>query len=247
MIRAITVCLIYIIPMLLHRDNIISPTTYHLNIHINAEGRNFLMNNNENIVLVFSPRTGDCYSVVFAAFDPFGDNNLVQFGNTRIAYAAAQQLIYGDSLAENSFIGATPGKLYPFMNLGFKGSVPAFSDKVLGIINRRKTATYENLACGFASEVTVNNAEGYGVIYLYSLPYGQTLYFEPLSKVMIFTGKGFFTNMILPPGMLKPNGEQSPALSKGQVLVTGSYLEIDLNETSSVVFDSVTHVFVEGN
>lgn len=247
MIRSITVCLMYIIPALLHRDNIISPATYSLTIRIDADGRNFLLKNNETIVLVFSPRAGDCYSVVFAAFNPFGDSNVVYFGNRRIAYAASQQLIYGDPLVQNSSIGVAPGKLYPFMNLGFKGSIPAFSDKVSGIINKRKTATSENIACGFASEVKFNNVEGYGVICLYSLPYEQTLYFEPLSKVLIFTGKGFFANMILPPGMLKPNGEQSPALSKGQVLVTGSYLEIDLNETSNVVFDNVTHTFVKGN
>jgi hypothetical protein len=246
MIRCIFICLIYIIPALLHRDNMVSGPTYNLNIHINSAGRDFLLNNDENIILVFSPRTGDRYAVVCAVFDPFGDNNPVQFTNSYIAYASVQQLAYGDSLVKNISIDVSPGNLYTFLNQGFKGSLPAFSDQVFGMINKRKTKAYDNLSCGFAMDVKINNVSTYGIINLSSLPYAHTLYVEPSAKVMIFTGKGFFTKMILPPGMLKPDGTNS-RIDSMPLLVCGPYLEIDLNETSNVIFDSVAHVFVNGN
>ena len=215
-----------------------------LNIQIDVTGRRNLLDNNETIVLVFPQGQYDKYFIACVSFSPFGDNNLVEFSDAWVAYASAQDINHWDIAHMDASVKAAPGYVQAFTNLGFEGNRPAYAKQVFGILNNRDIGAGNNLCCGFGRQIKVNNNSTNYVVSLSSLPYNQTFNFEAGTKLRIFLAKGFQSNMIVPAAALTP--VSTAAARSAMPPFIGSYLEIDLDDTNTVHFDSATNVFVEG-
>jgi hypothetical protein len=214
-----------------------------LNIQIDQTGRQFLLDNNETIVLALPQDENYEYLVACVSFNPFGNNNTVDFFDDWIEYASSQSISYMDIIKMNTEQKVNKGNTYIFDNAGFQGSSPAYSDQVYGLLNERNIDLNHNLTCGLGQKININNNSDadYYAINVYSVPYNQTAYFETNSKIWIFAAAGISSSMIIPSNMPTSN-------SKTQKSITiGSYLEIDLKQTSSIYFDNLTHTFKVGS
>lgn len=214
-----------------------------LNIQIDQTGRQFLLDNNEAIVLALPQDEDYKYLVACVSFSPFGDNNTVDFFDDWIEYTSSQNISYMDIIKMNAQQKVNIGNVYTFDNAGFQGSSPAYSDQVYGLLNERNIDGNYNLTCGLGQKISINNDSdpGYYAINVYSVPYNQTIYFETNSLVRVFVASGISNNMIISSAMLSPT-----ARTKNNAIV-GSYLEIDLQQISTIYFDNLTHTFKIGS
>ncbi|MFV8328337.1 hypothetical protein [Flavobacterium sp. ZS1P14] len=214
-----------------------------LNIQIDQIGRQFLLDNKETIVLALPGNEDYKYLVACVSFSPFGDINIIDFLDDWIEYASSQSISYMDTIHMNTQQKVTIGNVYTFDNTGFKGSSPAYSDQVYGLLNERNIDGNYNLTCGLGQKVTINSSSDadYYAINVYAVPYNQTLYFETNNMVWIFAAGGISSNMIIPSTMPTPN------ITAQKSVVVGSYLEIDLKQTSTIYFDNLTHTFKVGS
>ncbi|NRS89624.1 hypothetical protein HNQ02_002555 [Flavobacterium sp. 7E] len=214
-----------------------------LNINIDAKGRRFLLDNDENIILVF-PCKEDKFSITCLSFPPFGDSNEVEFFDDYFLNATAQDIYQFEIIGFNNQQPINYGNVYRFDGVSFTYDRQAFSNDVCGLSN--ESANIKNLASGIAQKIKVLNQEESRTISIGSVPQNQTIYFDLPQLVWVFVAKGISSNMILPNDMLTPvKMECMKKINKpsNSSLIIGDYLEIDLKETISVLFDSTINAF----
>jgi hypothetical protein len=201
------------------------------------------LDNKETIVLALPQDEDYKYLVACVSFSPFGDNNTVEFLDDWIEYASSQSISYMDIINMNAQQKVNMGNVYTFNNTGFKESSPAYSDQVYGLLNERNIDGNFNLTCGLGQKIDINSNSdaGYYAINVYSVPYNQTIYFETNSIIWIFAAGGISSNMIVPSNMPTPDTKTQKSVA------VGSYLEIDLKQTSTIYFDNLTHTFKLGS
>lgn len=214
----------------------------NLNININATGRQFLLDNSLSIGLAFCDDSDGKHAVVCASFKPFGDVNALVFSDTWAAYAMQATPDFWKVITFDAQATILFGNLYFFNNVGFNGSLPTGMPQMAGISNQRNTGDSETLSCGFARQLTINNTTNYYAVNVYALPYNQSVYFQPGTKLLIFLSAGLAGNMIVPPGILA--SQKSSARGESSVTI-GSFLEIELADTTTITFDNGTNSFLK--
>ena len=228
-----------------------------LNIKIDKKGRQFLLDNNQTIVLVFPSDLDHDYSVASISFSPFGDQNSIEFKDV-YEYASSQSIHFNDVITIDIKQKVVQGHVYTFTGVEIVEKDTAYSKELYGISNRG--ANKSKLTCGLAQLIVVNNREDIYPLNVFSLPYMETTYFKPTTKVWIFIASGIEDSMIISPNMLKPINSigsdnqnfidrlgchlEVHSIETSTVTV-GYYLEIDLTETQTptVTFDSSINSF----
>lgn len=217
--------------------------SFKLDIQIDSNGRKFLQDNNENIILVFSSGKESAFSIVCSCFSPFSDSNEVEFFNEYFLYGTSQEILPFNIIKFNDKLAIQPGNVYQFDGASFTYLREAYSNNVCGLLNR--SVNTKNLTSGIAQRINVMNADEFLPISIGSVPQNQTIYFELTYLVKIFVAAGIFSNMIIPDDMLTPVGGLMKKIKKNvnSYLIVGDYLELDLRETKSVVFDMTINAF----
>ncbi|MES2479085.1 MAG: hypothetical protein V4561_08360 [Bacteroidota bacterium] len=215
---------------------------YTLTINIDSQGRQFLLDNNETIVLV-SPQDIDYnYSVACVSFSPFGNSNTVVFNNTWIEYASSQNIQFNEVILMGMTENASKGNIYIFNGISIIQGGAAYSNEVYGLSN--KGADIDNLTCGLGQLITINSDEAQNCpLSVYSTPYNQTTYFQATTKIWIFVASGIEAGMIIATQMLTPIGSTQFENGVSGALTVGDYLEIDLTENPTVSFDATINAF----
>ncbi|MBE0391980.1 hypothetical protein [Flavobacterium sp. PL002] len=217
-----------------------------LNINIDAKGRRFLLDNDENIILVF-PCKEDEFSITCLSFSPFGDSNEVEFFDDFFLNATAQDISRFEIIDFNNQQPINYGNVYKFDGISYSYDRQAFSKHVCGLSN--ESANTKNLTSGITQKINAVNQEESRTISIGSVPQNQTIYFDLPQLVWVFVAKGISSNMILPNDMLTPvKMEYMRKINKpsNSSLIIGNYLEIDLidlKEATSVLFDSTINAF----
>lgn len=215
-----------------------------LNIKIDTKGRQFLQDNDENIILVFPSDEESEFSIVCISFFPFGDSNQVEFFNDYYLYGTSQDIVSFDVVKFNEQVAVNYGDIYRFDGVSFTYGSQAYSNDVCGISN--KSPNNQNLTSGIAQKINVANIEDPSPIFIGSVPQNQITYFDSTNVVRIFVAKGIFSNMIIPNDILTPvviGGMKKISKNTKPRLTVGDYLEIDLQETTTVVFDITINAF----
>ncbi len=214
-----------------------------LNIQIDSQGRQFLIDNNETIVLVFPPDEGYDYSLACISFSPFGDNNSIEFKEVWNEYASSQSIQFNKVIEMGIKQRVYQGNVYTFNGVGIVNGGTAYSKEVYGLSNQGTSNS--SLTCGLGQLIVVNNNEDICPLNVISIPYNQTTYFKPTTKVWIFIASGIEGSMIISTKMLKPINVNSSDNQNfiDRTITTGYYLEIDLKETQTVIFDSSINGF----
>ena len=97
------------------------------------------------------------------------------------------------------------------------------------------------ISCGLIQDIVgVNNTSIAAITCTSKTPLNQVSYFKPDSIIWVFIAKGITPNMVIPTSVLAPNSNRAPFTS------IGPYLEIDLNNTTTIHFDSQTNLFQKG-
>lgn len=214
-----------------------------LNIQVDPKSRQFLLDNKETIVIV-SPQNGiHNYSIACVSFSPFGDNSTVLFQDDWIEYASSQDIQLNEVITMSIMQQVSKGNLYIFNGVNITNNGPAYSSQVYGLSNQG--INNNNLTCGLGQSIVVNNNDARKYpLNVYSTPNKQTTYFQPTTKIWIFIASGIDTSMVIATQMLTPiNSTRTKNRRTSNVLTVGNYLEIDLTETSTVIFDPAINAF----
>jgi hypothetical protein len=215
-----------------------------LNIQINSIGRNFLRDNNEKIILVFSSDKESKFSIACVSFEPFGDSNEVEFFNDFLLYGTPQDILSFEIIKFTEKLAIQYDDVYKFDGVKFTYLREAYSNYVVGLSN--ESANKNNLTSGIAQRINVLNSEEVPPIIIGSVPQNQTIYFDKTHLVRIFVARGISSNMIIPNRILTPVKRESMKKinkNKNSQLLVGDYLEIDLRETTRVEFDIAIRAF----
>lgn len=213
-----------------------------LNIQTDTNSRKFLLKNEQTICIVRSFSTQNDYLVICASFEPLGASNKVKFGSWKI-YATTQSVKNQTRIKPNLKEGANLGNRYVLDNIAFRADGTSYSKEVIGIDNQRKLANSQNTTLGLAQAIGINENWSLCITNSYSVPYNQTVYFEPLPKVKVFIASGIKKDMVLPRQML----QAQVVRNKRRSIVIGKYLEVDLKQVKAIYFNKEMNTFEVGS
>ncbi|CAM1340261.1 hypothetical protein [Tenacibaculum amylolyticum] len=213
--------------------------SYKLIININQEGREFLIKNQQKIIIVHAPNKDDNFSIVSASFHPFGNNNEIIFYDDFSLFVTSQKIVPFDTIKFNYKINVPLGNIYSFNGVLFSNQGNAYSENVCGLNNQSQL---NNLVAGIGQKIKINNNEQNSAIRITSIPKNQTTYFAPGTVIRIFVAKGINTNMIIPTSIQKNNFNRilTPNISN---ITIGNYLKIDVKLTKTITYNTSTNTF----
>lgn len=215
---------------------------YTLKINIDSQGRQFLSENIETIVLVSPADVSYGYSVACVSFSPFGDDNTIVFNDSRFEYATSQDIQFNEVIVMAITENVSAGNIYNFNGVDIVPGGPAYSSEVYALCNRG--SNNDDLTCGLGQLITINNGEAQNCpLNVYSAPYNQTIYFPTTTKIWIFVASGIDAGMVIATPMLTPVGSSQFENDVSAAMTVGDYLEVDLTENPTVIFDATINAF----
>lgn len=209
---------------------------YTLTININTQGRQFLIDNKQQIAIVF-PTDSD-HAIACLSFSPFGALNIVAFQDSWFEFASPQTINDNETITMNLIQDVNVANTYTFNGVGFinNGTAPG---NQYGLINK---STFE-ITAGLGQSISVNETDAVqSAVNIMPLPQNQATYFEPGTKIWIFTASGIDSNMVFPSQILFPTNTNN-ATSKAITL--GGYIEVDLADNPSITYNSQTNAFTD--
>lgn len=217
--------------------------TYQLTIEIDKVGRERMLQFNEQVVLVkmFDDPAKDL--VVWIAFAPFGQENIVQFTSDYSVYASEQQMVVDTTIRMMISQQATTGNLYTLDNTGFDSGKENVPDEY-GVNNQHQGLT--EITVGLAQKIIKpNNEEPIAPINIAVVPYNQTIYFKPIEKILVFVASAMQDGLILPQEIINSNTE-SPSFRSEPIV--GQALTVDFTSVSSetIHYNNTTNTFILG-
>ena len=227
-------------------------STTTLNIELDTGGISFFVNTKQKIVLIIPLPSDKNEYIACLAFTPISaNNNSVEITNNWSTFASYTSLSELEILKIQASQAITLGKTNILEDIGFKGTTSGISNHI-GINNQRSSTS--NTTTGITEDFNPNSTDiETNIVSFKSTPSGQTAYFTVTSKIWILAANGISTNMVLPKGLLNPNpttqSPPAPIANDAQdqsSLIVGTYLEIDLTQTTTVHFNSSTNTFESG-
>lgn len=219
--------------------------TRSLRVQINTGDVGTLNTQGKKVAIVRAFSEPGDYTVVCAAFAPFGKDNIVEFIPEWSVYASTQTI--GDLCKVSIGIAADAeiGYAYTFKGTGFQAGRPAFENR-FGIENRSDPP--RSLTVGLAQEMTILGGDKIiNPVNAAAVSVNDTIYFEPFDKILVFTATGMEDGLILPTPILTPADQASPRRTARSAFTISRYLEVNLTDNETVIhYNGSTKVFAVG-
>jgi len=212
-----------------------------LTIQSDTTGTDYLL---ENKITIVRPIDDSQYQIINSLFSPFGNTNTVEYLETYFEYASAITSIENNEVVTLDIaLDVQKGNVYSFTGTKISQSQRSCLDSQFALENVRQ-GSYESVVCGYGEHLSINGNDQTNASNIISLAFNTTTFFEPTTKIYIFTSKELATNMVISTSYLNPN---QYTLYRVQSLPTiGNYLEVDMSESQTIHFDSLTNQFEMG-
>ncbi len=220
-------------------------TTYTLKVQIDTAGRKKMDQYGQKVAIIKSFQGQVTFNVVWLAFEPFGDENIIQFYDEYSLYASLTPVIAGRKPAINLIQQVSGGYTYTFENGAFDSGKAGLQAGRFGFCNLQKNDT-QTLTTGLAQKIIdLRGSISFMPINATQIPYNETVYFAPLEKIKVFAGSNIESSLILDPGILH-KARARAAAHTGQILTR--YIELDFASTLSqtIHYDNALNQFALG-
>ncbi|MDF9620335.1 hypothetical protein P5705_22030 [Pseudomonas entomophila] len=233
-----------------------SAGTLQLNLNVDLEARQFLVDNNQYIVVVLPDPVSEGTNVVVAhTLQPIADQTTLLFDTTLVAYVSQGAVAYPGTLTLGPWSEALAGNTYSFDGVQVNGDGTGLAGYVGMYYDAPQNA--QPIVTGAASFIYQKGDEkpdNPSPVNYDSLNPFQTRYTQVLAPtVWVFVASNVPSGTVLPMSALRPVAPQttskSAQLSANATLQIGRYTVVTLSASSppSVYFDVSINAFVPGN
>jgi len=209
--------------------------TVKLTINSDQAGTDYLL---ENKITIIRLRANSEHLIINSLFSAFGNTNTVEYSQTYFEYASSINTIENNQVITLNLIkDVQKGNVYSFTGSAINQSQRDCPSNQFALENVKQSSP-DSVVCGYGEYLCINGNKQTNASNVISLAYNTTKFFEPTTKIIIFTSQGLETNMVIPASLLNPN-------QKAQCVI-GNYLEVDMNQSQTIHFNSLTHQFEMG-
>jgi len=215
--------------------------TITLTIAVDQAGRTALHDSGQQIVIVRAMSPAPDPVVACAVFNPFGDNtNVLFYDALQIFVMQGAPQVLGTVKMQITQATAL-GSRYTFSGSEIGWEQPAYSSSVVGLVNQD---TAGPLSAGLAQQMNISNGDCWQPIAISVSPANETVYFEPVSEILVFVAARIVAGEILPAALLQPAGGIAADVAGPPTV--GPYLSVKLTEDVTIHFDDRKNCFAPG-
>lgn len=214
-----------------------------LNIFIDKNGRNYLLDNNQQIVIAKSLNTK--HYVISKVFSPFGYENPIIFSSKLSLFFTTTPLTDWCCIKMKNLFKVQPGQKYSLNNIGFSYLDSGLSPTTISLLNKRQLVPPSNSICGLSRYITSVDESKYCSVSAYSLPFNQSRVFILDNTFYVFIASGILEGMLLPKEIVGPSNANASLITQTpSSIMLGPLLKINISKETPITFDVATASFI---